>query len=467
MAPWGGLWAWVQVGLWLILSLNATLSLSFLFYIEGFMISHTFFTPKRLSGVLFSVLAGFASTAAWSATDIRVWYSLNPHNEKAFEQLVKDFNKEQKEIQVKTRAFESAEALDAALTLSSDQERPNVVQLPEVTGLDDVATRSYILPLHQALNNSPAKNTKWFLPSENNFMHDARGRLLALPLMAEIPVMYYNIDAFKKAGLTPTQPSRSWQDLQGQLVTLANNGSRRCPLTSDQPVSINLENLAAVNKQFYGTGAGQKAGFHFDTMYIRHLATMISWVRSEIMVHPSQFLQSPTRFSNGECAVFLSNSGNIGQFADQRRLDFAITGIPYYPQVTATPGSPFVTGSGLWLTKGHGAPAEQASVGFVAWLAQPKNATQWYQSTGFLPLTQEAFSSTGADYYKNLGDWRELVAVYAQKPASTTRGFKIHNYHQIRNVFNNTLQNALEGKQPAMTALQAAAAEANKLANAK
>ncbi len=431
------------------------------------MISHNFLTPKRLSGVLFSVIAGFASTAAWSATDIQVWYSLNPHNQKVFEKLVKDFNKHNKDVSVNARAFESAEALDAALTLSTEQERPNLVQLPEISGLDEVATREYIMPLHQAINRHEVKNTKWFLPSENNFMHDDRGRLVALPLMAEIPVMYYNIDAFEKAGLSPTKPSRQWQLLQDQLVTVANNGSRRCPLTSDQPVSINLENLAAVNKQVYGAGPGQKAGFHFDIMYVRHLSTMISWVRSEIMVHPSQFLQSPTRFANGECAVFMSNSGNIGQFADQRNLNFAVTGIPYYPQVTATPGNPFVTGSGLWMTKGHGNAAEQASVDFITWLAQPQQAADWYQSTGYLPLTQDAFQKTEANYYKNLDEWQQLVAVYGRKPDNTTRGFKIRNYHQVRHIFNNSLQAALEGKQPAMTALQSAAAEANKIVNAK
>src|SRR5690606_1862624 len=143
---------------------------------------------KRLCGVLFSALAGLVSTSAWSATDIQVWYSLNAHNKKVFEQLVKDFNKQQKDIAVKTRAFDSQNDLDAALSLTAEKERPHVVQLPEVSGMDDVATRAYIQPLYQALNKTTAKNTKWFLPSENNFMHDAKGRLLALPFMAEIPV---------------------------------------------------------------------------------------------------------------------------------------------------------------------------------------------------------------------------------------------------------------------------------------
>ena len=433
------------------------------------MNTHLRFAPKFLGGIVLTALTGLSfTTAAWSATEVQLWHSLNQHNKQLFEQLVKEFNKQSNDIKVNTKAFDTTEDLDAALTLTTDKERPHIVQLPEVSGLDDVATRSYIYPLHQALAAHPIKKPDWFLPADNNFMHDGKGRLLALPLMAEIPVMYYNIEAFKRAGVSPSVPSRSWQELQAQLVSVANNGSRRCPITSDQPVSINLENLAAVNKQFYaGADTRANAGFNFDIMYIRHLSMMISWVRSEIMVHPSLGPQSPQRFANGECAVFLSNSGNLGYFEAQKKLDFSIAGIPYYPQVTKTPGNPFVTGSGLWLTRGHSADKDKASTEFMGWLTQPKQAALWYQETGFLPLTKDAFNSTDANYYKNLGQWRDLVASYAQKPENTARGFKINNYAQIRAIFNSSLQQALEGNRPAVTALQSAAEEANKLIKKK
>lgn len=422
--------------------------------------------PKRIVQALAATALSMAfSSAAWSATDVQVWYSLNEHNKQAFEALVKAFNKENKEdIRVHTRAFDNSDELDVSLSMVAESERPNIVQLPEISGMDDVATRSYIWPLNQALAKDPIRGVKWFLPADNNFMHNAKGQLLALPFMAEIPVMYYNIAAFEKAGLVPPKPSRSWQELQDQLVTIANNGTRYCPITSDQPVSMNLENLAAVNKQFYpGTGKGSPAGFDFDMMYIRHLSTMVGWVRSEIMVRPAMWSQSPKRFADGECAVFLSNSGNLGAFESQKKLDFSVSGIPYYPQITENPGNPFVTGTGLWLTRGHSAEKDKGSIAFMRWLSQTNNAAKWYQQTGFLPLTHEAFNATDAGYYKHLGQWRDVVAVYGQRPENTTRGFKVHNYHQIRAVFNDTLTQALEGNQTAVTALKSAATEANKL----
>ena len=64
-----------------------------------------------------------------------------------------------------------------------------------------------------------------------------------------------------------------------------------------------------------------------------------------------------------------------------------------------------MTGSALWAVKGHNAEQNQASARFISWLAQPENAARWYQKTGFLPVSREAFNATGSDYYKDKGDW--------------------------------------------------------------
>ncbi|HLR82576.1 MAG TPA: extracellular solute-binding protein [Paenalcaligenes sp.] len=405
---------------------------------------------------------GVASTA-WAATEIQVWHALNEYNADVFADLVKKYNRSQSDVKVVLQDFYDVSALDEALAMLDDEQRPNLIQLPETTGLDDVATRSYIRPMYQLLANAPMQESTWYLPSENNFMHDSSGRLLALPLMAEIPVMFYNTDAFEKASIDGGKPSRAWNELQGQLVQVANNATRRCPITSDQPVSINLENLAAVNKQFYPGGAGQQQGFNFNSLYVRHLSTMISWVRSEIMTPPEFNEIATQRFAQGECGTLLSNSGNLGYFLDQGDLNFSLAGLPYYPQVAENPGNPFVTGSGLWATSGHDSAADQATASFITWLAEPKQAASWHEKTGFLPLTKQAFENVGDKYYAPLGEWKEIVTVYGQAPEATTRGFKVNNYHLIRAMFNQTIEEALNGRQTAISALESAANQANQL----
>lgn len=411
-----------------------------------------------------------SSSAAWAATEIRVWHSLSPHNQEVFEDLVDDFNDSQGDVRVRLRAFADENAVEAALAQAkSRDDRPHLVQLDDDRSPEKVAARPYMQPLHVMLAKNPIKNADWFVAQEAGFARDARGRLLAFPFMLEIPVMYYNIDAFKRAGVNPAKPDRVWINLQAQLVELANNGSRRCPLTTDQSVSVNLENLAAVNNQLFVTPAtkGKPASFSFDSMYIRHLALMISWVKSELMVKPTFASQGTERFANRECAVLISGSGNIGKFLDARGLDFALTGLPYYTEVTKTPGHPFVGGSALWVTAGHAKEGDAGTAAFLGWLAQPERAADWYQKTGFLPLTKQAFERTDKSYYSKLGDWQAQVAAYANNPAPNGRGFRLENYPQIRAMFHNTLEQALNGNTPAVTSLKLAADEAARLMKQK
>ena len=423
--------------------------------------------PVRAIAWATAALATVFSVSAAAATDIRVWHALSDHNADVFEALVNDFNRSQSDVKVRLKAFASTAEVEKAVAAAKKRDdRPHLAQLEE-NRAPDAGARSYVQPLHAMLATHPIKNADWFLSGDNAFARDAKGRLVAFPYMAEVPVMYYNIDAFKKANLKP-QPDRSWSGLQDQLVTLANNGSRRCPFTSDQPVSINLENLAAVNKQPYTSEGNGLSGrgtpaFLFDSMYVRHLSMMISWVRSEIMVKPEFNAAAIDRFAQGECAVLMAMSGHLGEFRTASRLNFGVTGLPYYPEVTKEPGTPFLSGSALWVIAGQAKEADNGTAAFLSYLAQPKQAARWYQDTGYLPLTKQAFDETGKSYYRNINEWSSLVAAHANKPHERSRGFRVKNYPEIRDMFHEHIMQALRGEQPAMTTLKLAGNEASKI----
>lgn len=428
--------------------------------------SASFFRRATMCGGA-ALLASSFSVAV--AADINVWHSLAPHNKAVFEDLVKQFNRHSKDTRIKLKAFDNSEAIDDALArIDKDRNRPHLVQLEEARLPDMSAMRSYIQPLHVLLARHPVDGVDWFLPAQNTASRDSKGRLVAFPYMLDIPVMFYSIDAFKKAGLNPAKPERAWSDLQAQVVTVANNGSRQCPITSDQPVSINLENLAAVNNQPFTAAQNARAArgaptFNFDAMYIRHLSLMISWVRSELMVKPDLNHVAADRFANGECAVLLSQSSNLGWFGSQRALDFGVMGLPYYPEVTSTPGLPFVGGAALWATSGHAKEDDAATVEFLSWLAQADQAAKWYEETGYLPLTKQAFEKAGGRGAVK-AQWKELVAPYANEPVATARGFQIKNYPEIRALFEQGMHRALGGHEPAMTVLRSASTQASKIA---
>ena len=75
------------------------------------------------------------------------------------------------------------------------------MQLNDNHSPEVVAEHKAILPMYELLAKYPIKDLNWFVPATSSFIRDGKGRLLAFPWMAEVPVMFYNTAAYKKAGL--------------------------------------------------------------------------------------------------------------------------------------------------------------------------------------------------------------------------------------------------------------------------
>lgn len=72
-----------------------------------------------------------------------------------------------------------------------------------------------IKPVYEVFNDAGIKfDESQFVPTVSGYYTDAKtGHLLSQPFNSSTPVLYYNKDAFKKAGLNPDQPpkpGRTW-----------------------------------------------------------------------------------------------------------------------------------------------------------------------------------------------------------------------------------------------------------------
>ena len=52
--------------------------------------------------------------------------------------------------------------------------------------------------------------------------------------------MFYNTAAYKKAGLDPQKPARTWSTLQGELLKLRDVADIDCPYASSDQVAVHL-----------------------------------------------------------------------------------------------------------------------------------------------------------------------------------------------------------------------------------
>ena len=69
--------------------------------------------------------------------------------------------------------------------------------------------------------------------------------------MAEMPIMFYNLDHYKKAGMNPAKPARTWSELQAELLKLRDVAKVSCPYATSDQVAVHVENLAPINNQMF------------------------------------------------------------------------------------------------------------------------------------------------------------------------------------------------------------------------
>lgn len=413
-------------------------------------------------------------TAHAASTEIQVWHTLTGANKTEFEKLVKQFNKEQDDVEVALRAFPTASSLKQEANASIRAKRaPNLIQLDDNHSPEVVAEHAAIKPMYELLAKYPIKDANWFLPGTTSFVRDAKGRLLAFPWMAEIPVMFYNIDYYKKAGLNPAQPPRTWADLQGHLLKVRDVANIDCPYATSSQVMVHIENLAPVNNQELTTNGNGLVtgktpfGMQFDTLYMRHLSLMVSWVRSQVLTNYANDRGPDALFAKGECAVLTTGSGALGQFLATNGLKFGVAPLPYYEQATQTAGRPFISGAALWAVDGQPAEKDKATAQFLAWLSKPVVAAEWHQRTGYLPLTEAAFRASDVSFYDRMPGAQQIVASMRAQPSASGRGFRIANYERIESAFNQQLEDAFAGRTPPVAALNNAASQARLIAQQK
>lgn len=424
---------------------------------------------NRISTFLGAAL--FAACSAQAApVEVEVWLTLSPYNQEQFEKLAKQFNNEQNDTKVIVKGFSNRAALrTAAQKAIAENRKPNLVQIEDDRSPELTALNKEIVPLYDLLKQYPIADLNWFIPQTTGFMRNSKQQLLAFPYMAEIPLMFYNTDGYKKSGLDSNKPPATWIELQGHLIALRDKADYTCPYGTSQQVIVHLENLASINDVLFitpnnGLNTGkQQPELNFDSVFMRHLSIMVSWKRSDLFTQNTNGDEADEMFAKNKCAVVTTGSGVLGQFLDTRGLNFGVAPLPHYQQVTEKPGAPFVGGSALWTTSGHTKEANKATMGFLAFLSKPVIAASWHQKTGFLPLTDAAYRTADVAFYDKVPGARNVIASMKNANNQNSRGFRMKNYQRVETIMSREFDAAMSGNTPPVQALTIAIAESKPL----
>lgn len=286
-------------------------------------------------------------------------------------------------------------------------------------------------------------------------------RLQSLPLAFAAPVLFYNKTAFRKAGLDPEQPPRTWAEVQAMSGKLQDSGST-CPYTTSWPTWMHIDNLSALNAA--STSHGREMAFN-GMVQVKHIALLSSWVKSHYFINFGRADEADGHFAKGECSMLTSTSDLYATLRDVPDLDIGVAPLPYHDDVYGAPRNTLADGASLWVGAGRSVAEYRAAARFVNFLMTPENQVSMVQAGGFLPLTTAARTASVGKLLK-----RDLAAIniaYAQLRTPGKKNeeaqLRVSANEGVRRIVDEELEAVWANRKPAKEALDNAVARANAL----
>ncbi|MGH7331326.1 MAG: sn-glycerol-3-phosphate ABC transporter substrate-binding protein UgpB [Candidatus Rokuibacteriota bacterium] len=418
-------------------------------------------------------LIAVAATGAHAATEFQWWHAMDGALGEWITDLAAGFNKSQTEYKV-VAVYKGnyTEVMTGAIAAFRAKQHPHIVQVFEVGTATMMAAKGAIKPVYELMAEAGEKfDPKAYLPAVTGYYTTTDGKMLSMPLNSSTPVLYYNKDAFKKAGLDPAKPPRTWPEM-GEYGKKLQAAGYPCGFSSQWQQWILLENYSAWHNVPFATKGNGFGGLDTELQFngplqVRLIQQLADWQKTKTFDYGGRRGDANPKFATGECGMFLASSASYAGFvkATQGKFEFGISMLPYWPDVSGAPQNSIIGGATLWVLAGH-KPAEYQGVAkFFTYLSSAEVQAASHQRTGYLPITLASYELTKRQgfYAKSPGTDTSVLQMNNKPPTEHSKGLRLGNLVQIRDVIDEELEAVWAGKKTAKDGLDTAVKRGNEL----
>lgn len=403
-------------------------------------------------------------------TEVVFWHAMSGDLEKVVNTLVDNFNASQAEIVVKP-IFQGTyeEAITKFNTVAGTKDAPTVMQTFEV-GTKYMIDTGKIEPVQKFIDAENYDTSKWEKNITNYYAVD--GVQYSMPFNSSTPILIYNKDAFKAAGLDPENPPKTYEELKAAAKAL----------TTDEQYGFSVLNygwfieelIAAQGGLFVNEENGRKGNATeavFNSPEGQKVFNLISEMYNEGTFYNTGQNWDDMRaaFQSGKIAMYLDSSAGVRGMVEQSPFEVGAGYLPV-PEGTEWEGV-IIGGASLWMANGIAEEQQKAAWEFMKYLTSAEVQAQWHVNTGYFAINTDAYNEdivkTEWEKYPQLKVTVDQLA--ATKPTAATQGALISVFPEARQKVVNAMESLYQGAKPE-EALNKAVQETNQaleLANRK
>lgn len=337
----------------------------------------------------FALVAGLMSSAAYAQTKIEFWHAFSGNNGNAVDELATMFNGSQSDyeiVPVYTGNYtEGTQKLTAAI---AGRTAPGLVML-EITRYGLFADRGALAPLQPYIDAAGSDWTDQIRP----FALEASkylGESYVVPFNVSTPVMYYNKDLFRAAGLDPEQPPKTWDEVTeaAKALTIKEGDEVKQWGVSPPPQWVRW---AMTNQAAGGWVDPADNAVQLDmpeSIFAYQYAA--DWVNVHGVASLEAALDSGVAnqwFDSGRTAIeFNSTGGLTGNL--QLPFDLGVAPLPCQA-VCAAP----IGGATLGIVASADQEVKDGAWEFIRYVTTPENSGFVFVRTGYLPIIKGAIET--------------------------------------------------------------------------
>ncbi len=405
------------------------------------------------------------------ATKVTFWHSQSGDvGGKVIPKMISDFNASQ------TKCFATATyqgSYDDALNkLKAGLQSGDI---PTVMQLYDIGTKLMVdLKVATPMQDFIDKEKYDISGIEPNLLayYTVNGKLQSMPFNSSNPMLYYNKDAFKAAGLDPNKPPRTFDEVEQYAQKLTKKDASG--QVTQYGVSFAIygwffEQFLAVSGGYYtNNGNGRDSIATAATFNSPEGLAIVNWWKKMYDEgvegnYGRNTTDTRNAFVAGKTAMIIESTAALTSLLDATQGKFGL-GTGFYPRPNEdayTKYGTIIGGASLWILNGRPQAEQDCGWQLVKFLSSPPEQAYWHISSGYYPTNKAGYDQqTDKDWRAKYPQFQTAIDQLHMAPNTRiTQGGLIGVFPTARQTVEVAIESVLQGKATAKDALDKAASD--------
>ena len=414
--------------------------------------------------------AGIAAIAipASAKTELQWWHAMGGRLGEVVDEIATNYNASQNEYEIiPTYKGGYEDTMTAGIAAFRAKQQPHIIQIFDAGAATIINAPGATIPVADLMQEyGKGFDIEDYIEGVRYFYADSAGKMIGMPFNASTPLLYFNKEAFAKAGIT--NPPATWEEFEEMAPKLKAAGYTA--LAQSHSPWILSENFHSRHNLQLATGNNGYDSTDVEILYNNdsmkmHWGKMKEWLdNGHYGFYGRAWGDNQDAFVQKKVAMWMGSSGSFGGLKKSTDFEFGTTFLPYWKSVIDEPKGTFIGGAALFAMSGKPDAEYKGVADFFSYMTNPENQVFWHKETGYVPITTAAYDVAKAEGYYNESPDAEVGILQLSQPGGEwTKGYRLGYYVQIRDVMYSKFDDIFSGKSSVDDAFAEMEAESNKL----